>query len=87
MASYSSENESQIAARRSQYSHFGHRFCTYSYAPLSDYSIKRVCTGLGLHLKNIVDLYAVVKGYTTRVHKVGDVPLPRELKKEKCGLL
>ena len=52
-------------------------FGTYPYVTSSNCSIGGVCTGLGIPLKYIGDIYGVVKAYTTRV---GDGVFPTELK-------
>jgi adenylosuccinate synthase len=59
-------------------------FGTYPYVTSSNCSIGGVLTGLGIPPRSIGSVYGVVKAYTTRV---GDGPMPTELKDETGAYL
>ncbi|XP_023221331.1 adenylosuccinate synthetase-like, partial [Centruroides sculpturatus] len=52
-------------------------FGTYPYVTSSNCTVGGVCTGLGIPVRSIGEVYGVVKAYCTRV---GDGPFPTELK-------
>lgn len=59
-------------------------FGTYPYVTSSNCTIGGVCTGLGIPVRSIGEVYGVVKAYNTRV---GDGPFPTELKNDLGEIL